>query len=76
MLHVTSMTITQIKKSLNTLGGEDRLFLLHYLKHLLRSDTATHKRKLTQRHDEIAGGRKVTLEQVKRLDAAFKAEGF
>ncbi len=69
------MTTAQIKKSLATISDDDRLYLLHYLKHQLRADTAANARELTKRHEEMRGGRKVTLAQVKRLDAALRREG-
>ena len=68
------MTVAQIKKSINTLDEDDRLYLLHYLKHLTRVDTEANRQELARRHKEMEGGRKVSLKQLKRLDAAWRAE--
>ena len=69
------MTTAQIKKSLDTITDDDRLYLLHYLKHRVRADTSANANELTRRHEEMRGGRKVTLAQVKRVDAALRREG-
>ena len=69
------MTVAQIKKTAVSLKEDDRLFMLHYLKHLLRANTQANRRELSAYHRDIEGGRKVTLDQVKRLDKAFRSEG-
>jgi hypothetical protein len=65
----------QIKKSVGGMDEDERLYLLHYLKHLLRVQTEANRRELARLHDEVAAGKKVTLAQLKRLDKAFRAEG-
>jgi hypothetical protein len=69
------MSVTELKKAVENLNAEERMFLSAYLKHLARVDDPTYQAQLTQLNDEIDKGRKFSLPQVIRMHKALKAEG-
>jgi hypothetical protein len=69
------MTHTDLIKTVDGLGAEDRIFLTAYLQHLARVDDPVHRAQLGQRNRRIESGRKITLEQAQRLHDALESEG-
>ena len=69
------MNIQDLKREIEASSEEDKLFLLAYLKHLLRRDDPGYRRMLAERVHEIQLGNKISLAQVKHLHEAFNAAG-
>ncbi|MEI6147967.1 MAG: hypothetical protein WCS01_02645 [bacterium] len=69
------MTLTQLKRTCRTLTSEQATVMMFLLRHRLRADSEDNRRELSSRHDDVAAGRRLTLQQVKRIDRSLKAEG-
>jgi len=70
------MTLQELKQGIDQSTPEERLFLAAYLKHLARRDDPAYRQELSRLRDEMNAGRRVNLEQVKRMHQALEAEGF
>ena len=53
----------------------ERAFVRAYLRHLVRQEDGAHKKMLGERLRRMDSGRKVSLEQARRLHQALEAEG-
>ncbi len=69
------MSVAELKKTVESLSADERLFLAAYLKHLSRVDDPSYQSDLTRLNAEIDSGKKLTLPQVVRMHEALKAEG-
>lgn len=69
------MSVQDLKREIEESSEEDRLFLLAFLKHLIRRDDPAYKKLLAERVQEMQTGNKISLSQVKRLHEALDAEG-
>ena len=69
------MSVTELKKTVENLTAEERVFLAAYLKHLSRVDDPAYQAELTRLNEEISTGKKFTLPQVLRMHEALRVEG-
>ena len=69
------MSTTEIMRTAESLGAEERVFLAAYLKHLTRVDDPAYQAELTRLNEEIDTGKKFTLDQVQRLHETLQAQG-
>ena len=69
------MSTADLKRAAESLSLEDRVFMAAYLKHLGRVDDRAYQDELTRLNAEIDAGRKLSLEQVRRLHKALEDEG-
>ena len=69
------MTVEEIKNGIEQSTPEERVYLAALLKHLARKDDPAYRSELGRLNEEIDGGKKFSLEQVKRLHETLKAEG-
>ena len=69
------MTVQELKQGIEASAPEDRLFLAAYLKHLAQKDDPAYRAELARRRDEMGGGKRFSLEQVKRVHENLEAEG-
>lgn len=68
------MTVAKLKQTVDAMKPAERAFVAAYLQHLSRVDDPQHKARLGQRMRRMDSGRKVSLEQAKRLHQALEAE--
>lgn len=69
------MTVAKLKRTVDAMRPGERAFVAAYLKHLARVDDPAHQAKRGQRLRRMDAGRKVSLDQVRRLHRALEAEG-
>jgi len=69
------MSTAELKKTIERLDSEDRVFLAAYLKHLRRVEDPGYQAELSALNAEIDNGRGFSLDQVQRMHDALKAEG-
>lgn len=69
------MTVAKLKRTVDAMKPEERAFVGAYLQHLARVDDPVHKTRLGERMRRMDAGRKVSLEQAKRLHQALEKEG-
>ena len=69
------MTTADLKKAVDAMTTEERLFVLAYLQHLSRVDDPLRQAQLGERMRRMDSGRKVTLDQAQRLHEALESEG-
>ena len=70
-----TVSVTELKQTIDTLGPEERVFVAAYLQHLARVEDPQHQAKLGERMRRMDAGRKITLDQAQRLHEALEAEG-
>ena len=70
-----AMTTLKIKQSINRMNDTDRLFAVAYLKHLARANDPTHRAKLGGRMRKMDAGKKISLDQVRRLHKELETAG-
>ncbi|MSR65366.1 MAG: hypothetical protein EXS18_06255 [Verrucomicrobiae bacterium] len=69
------MTTVKIKASLDRMTETDRMFAAAYLKHLARANDSSHQSRLGASMRKMDSGRKISLDQVKRLHKELEAAG-
>jgi hypothetical protein len=69
------MTVAEIKHGIEQSSPEERAYLTAFLKHLARKDDPAYRAELTRLNAEIEGGKKFSLDQVKRIHETLEAEG-
>jgi len=69
------MKVAKLKRTIDELTLEERVFVIAYLQHLARVDDPAHKARLGERLRRMEQGRKITLAQAQRLHEALEAEG-
>ncbi len=66
------MTVAELKSGIEQSSLEDRAYLAAFLKHLARKDDPAFQSELSRLNEEIDGGKKISLEQAKRLHETLK----
>jgi len=69
------MGLAEVKRLVDKMSQEERLFLSAYLHHRLRADDPANCADLEQRMRQIEAGNKLTLEQARRLHESLESEG-
>ena len=69
------MSFAEIQSELSHASLEDKLRLLAWLKHDLRTGSATRKHQLASYHADIAQGNKVTLAEFKAVSRSLDQAG-
>ncbi len=68
------MTTARLKLAVDAMTPSERAFVGAYLQHLARVDDPLHKARLGARMRRMDAGKKVSLEQARRLHHALAAE--
>lgn len=69
------MSVVELKKELQAASTSDKLFLLAWLKHDLRAETATRQQQLSAYQSELDRGERLTLAEFKKLNRALDDAG-
>jgi hypothetical protein len=69
------MSATELLRTAESLTSEERQYLAACLKHLMRANDPAYQAELARLNQEIDAGRRFTLDQVRRLHDALRAEG-
>lgn len=69
------MSVADLKKTSDTLTLEERVFASADQQHLARVGEPQHQAKFGERMRRMEAGRKIALEQARRLHRALEAEG-
>jgi hypothetical protein len=69
------MSNTEIKASIDKMSDEERFFAAAYLQHLSEQRDPAYQTLLAQRMNRMDAGRKMTLEQAKRIHNSLESEG-
>ena len=69
------MDASRLKRLVDEISQEERLFLAAYLHHRLRAEDPAHQADLEERMRQMEAGNKVTLEEAWRLHRALETEG-
>jgi hypothetical protein len=70
-----AMTTLKIKQSIDRMSEANRIFAAAYLKHLVRANDPAHRAKLGARMRKMDDGKKISLNQVRRLHKELEAAG-
>jgi hypothetical protein len=69
------MSIQELQREIESASSEDRLYLQALLQHLGRRESGVYRQHLARRAEEMAGGQKVGLDQIKRLHEMLDSQG-
>jgi hypothetical protein len=69
------MKLEELKHGLEQSSPEDKVYLAAYLRHLVRRDDASHQAAIAARREDMASGKKFSLEQLQRVSRSLEAEG-
>jgi hypothetical protein len=69
------MSTAEIKSSIDRMSEEERFFAAAYLCHLSQSRDPVYQALLAERLNRMDAGRKVTREQLLRVQQALESEG-
>lgn len=72
---IRRMTTLKIKQSIDRMNEANRMFAAAYLKHLTRLNDPAHRAKLGARLRKMDAGRKISLDQVRRLHRELETAG-
>ena len=76
LAHVSSVSIAEIKASIDRMTDEERFFAAAYLRHRAQEQDEGYRALLSERMKRLESGQKVDFDQVKRIHEALEAEGF
>jgi hypothetical protein len=69
------MSTAEIKSGIDRMSDGERFFAAAYLQHLAQSGDAVYQALLTERLQRMEAGKKVTREQLLRVQQALETEG-
>jgi hypothetical protein len=69
------MSTAEIKSGIDQMSDEERFFAAAYLQHLAQSRDPVYQALLTDRMQRMEAGKKVTREQLLRVQQALETEG-
>jgi hypothetical protein len=69
------MGLIEVKRLVDQMSQEERLFLSAYLHHRLRAEDPANRADLEERMRQVEAGNKLTLEQAWHLHEKLEAEG-
>jgi len=69
------VTLQDLKHGIEQSSDEDKLYLAAYLRHLVRKDDPVYRAELAGRRDEMAAGKRYSLDQLRRVSQSLDSEG-
>jgi hypothetical protein len=69
------MSTAEIKSGIDRMSDDERFFAAAYLQHLAQSSDADYQTMLAGRMKQMEAGKKVTREQLLRVQQALETEG-
>lgn len=69
------MSLAEIKAAIEDLSDEERIFLVAYLRRRIDGDSPARRSELAGIRDEMEGGRRFTLAQLKKRHEELAADG-
>lgn len=69
------MTTAEIKSSIDRMSDDERFVAATYLQHLAQEHDPAYQAMLAMRMQRMEAGRKVTLDQARRIHQTLDAEG-
>ena len=69
------MSISELKKQCIELAEDQKLFLMHFLRHCLREQSMVNRKDLDQRHERLEQGERITFRQLKNVHESLSREG-
>lgn len=72
---LAAMSLAEIKAAIEALTEEERIFLAAYLRRRIDEDSPSRREEIAAIRDEMAGGRRFTLEQLKKRHDELTADG-